>query len=165
MNMQELATKYHTGQKRKGKAGLPYIVHPEMVVKLLEEWGVPKTHPLLDIAWGHDLLEDTSITEQKILAVSSEEILENIKLLTCKKNKTEYMSDLANSGSLNAILVKAADRLCNTKDFIELKGKVCAGNYLKEADCIKAALLTQQDCPYVRNALIAWTELEKTLEH
>ena len=81
--MKKLAEKFHAGFFRKGKGHLPYIVHPKAVAETLLQWGEPADSPAIDMAWGHDLLEDTQAGENDILAVSSFEVLCGIKALTC----------------------------------------------------------------------------------
>ena len=80
--MKKLAKKYHTGQFRKGEEKLPYIIHPQAVAETLQKWGENPDSPTIMIAWGHDLLEDTCVSEGEILAVSNAEVLQSIKLLT-----------------------------------------------------------------------------------
>lgn len=122
--MRKLAEKYHAGQFRKGKEQLPYIVHPQAVVDLLLAWGEDPGSDVILTAWGHDLLEDTSVSEQEILAVSNKNVLDNIKMLTKPENMAKhlYMQNVAGCGRRDVLIVKAADRLCNTKDFISFKG-------------------------------------------
>ena len=70
----ELAEKYHAGQFRDGGNGVPYIVHPAAVVKTLREWGEPEDSPAIAMAWGHDLLEDTTVSEEEILAAAGDRV-------------------------------------------------------------------------------------------
>ena len=80
--MRKLAEKYHAGQFRKGEEKLPYIVHPQAVAETLERWGERPDSAAIQIAWGHDLLEDTSVSDAEIVAASSAEVLQGIKRLT-----------------------------------------------------------------------------------
>ena len=75
--MRHLAEKYHFGQFRKGEEKLPYIVHPQAVAETLLTWGANENSKLIQIAWGHDLLEDTTVSESEILAVSDAEVLKH----------------------------------------------------------------------------------------
>jgi len=134
-NMEALARKGHEGAIRKGREHLPYIVHPEAVVKLLKEWGYNETEDAvtLAVAWGHDLLEDTKVSDEEILAaggVLGEKILAGIKALTFVPPKEEvsdaewdrikgnYLADVAEKAAPEILVVKMADRLCNTRDFL-----------------------------------------------
>ena len=74
--MKALAEKYHDGKFRKGDERLPYIVHPQAVAATLVSWGEPENSVAVSAAWGHDLLEDTTVTESEIIAASSQEVLD-----------------------------------------------------------------------------------------
>ena len=163
--MKKTAEKYHAGQFRKGAEKLPYIVHPQAVAETLLAWGEKPASPAIQTAWGHDLLEDTCIAESEILAVASEEVLQNIKLLTRPDgmNKALYLQSIADSGNHDALLVKISDRICNSRDFIKLEGKLYAYQYLHEADCLLPALEQFSDDTVVKNALQAWKKLDDEL--
>ena len=101
----------------------------------------------------------------EILAVSSEEVLQNIKLLTRPDGmeKALYLQSVAASGKRDALLVKISDRICNTKDFVKLEGKLYAYQYLHEADELIPALEKFSDDSVVKNALQEWKSLDKQL--
>ena len=111
--IEQLAKRCHSGQFRKGKERLPYIVHPESVVRTLVEWGEPETAPSIAIAWGHDLLEDTSASEEEIRATSNDYVLAGIKVLTRSKgmDKQLYLQNISKNGNRDVLLVKIADRI------------------------------------------------------
>ena len=163
--MRQLAEKYHAGQFRKGEEKLPYIVHPQEVAETLLSWGEDENSKTIQIAWGHDLLEDTAVSESEILAASDAEVLNGIKHLTRAENieKSRYLEDIANCGIRDVLLVKISDRICNSKDFIKLKGSLYACQYLHEADCLIPALEKLSSDPVVKNALAAWNALDKAL--
>ena len=163
--MRQLAEKYHAGQFRKGEEKLPYIVHPQEVAETLLNWGEDENSKTIQIAWGHDLLEDTAASESEILAASDAEVLNGIKHLTRAENieKSRYLEDIANCGIRDVLLVKISDRICNSKDFIKLKGSLYACQYLHEADCLIPALEKLCLDPVVKNALAAWNALDETL--
>ena len=164
--MKNLAEFYHKGQFRKGEGNIPYIVHPQSVAELLLKWGENPQSPAIATAWGHDLLEDTQVSEAEILAVSDNNVLNNIKLLTRPRsmNKAWYLQQIAESGSREALLVKISDRICNSRDFIALKGELYAFQYLHEADCLLEALKLLAADGVVENALAEWNALDKVLE-
>ena len=163
--MKNLAEKYHAGKFRKGEGNIPYIVHPQAVVETLIGWGEAPDSPVISIAWGHDLLEDTKVTETEIAAVSDAAVLHAVKQLTCPKNMTKalYLQSIANSGNRDILLVKISDRICNTKDFVVFKGHLHAYQYLHKADCLLPALEKFSADPVVKNALQAWKKLDKSL--
>ena len=82
----EIAISAHKGQKYLG--GRDYIEHPKAVANLLE------TDEEKTIGYLHDVLEDTSITEEDLVTMGiSSEIVSAIKVLTKKRGEpyTEYI--------------------------------------------------------------------------
>ena len=163
--MKNLAARYHAGQFRKGEDRIPYISHPQRVAETLELWGAAPGSDIIQIAWGHDLLEDTCVTESEILAVSGEAVLRGIKALTCppETEKSLYLQDLADRGGRDILLVKLSDRINNSKDFVQLKGPLHAYQYLHKAECLIPALQQLPRDPVTENALKAWEELDEEL--
>ena len=105
----EFATNKHKGQRRIG--GADYITHPIAVCEIVKNQGFGEDYQIT--ALFHDLLEDTSATEQEILQFGNEEILTAVKLLT--KQKGYVMADYIGAIKENqmALVVKTADRLHN----------------------------------------------------
>ena len=144
-NMKALAERGHEGQVRKdGKT--PYAEHPRAVAALLAKWGVDDAATLA-VAWGHDLLEDTDVAEADILEAAGPrhgaEVLARIRMLTRDKAvwpvKRDWLRALAETADERALLVKCADRICNTRDFVPLSGAARARSYLADASAIFAA--------------------------
>jgi len=148
--MEELARKWHEGQFRRGPERLPYIVHPEAVVARLRQWGYDETADAatLAVAWGHDLLEDTKCSETEILAAGGAEVLAGIKALTFKlpkyprltdeefdARKDEYLHQVARTAAPEILIVKMADRFCNTMDFVRA-GNSWAAEYSRLGECL-----------------------------
>ena len=160
-----LAEKYHAGMFRRGKEGAPCIVHPTAVARQLTEWGEPETSPAVAMAWGHDLLEDTSVSEAEIRAAAGDRVLEGIKLLTRpnKEAKSRYLRRVAASGDREVLLVKLADRICNSRDFTDLNGALYAFQYLHSAECIRDALAALPSDEVTKAALAAWNALDREL--
>ena len=82
----ESAISAHKGQKDLG--GRDYIEHPKAVANLLE------TDEEKTVGYLHDVLEDTSITEEDLVTMGiSSEIVSAIKILTKKRGEpyTEYI--------------------------------------------------------------------------
>lgn len=132
--MRALATRGHMGMVRKGPGHVPYITHPAAVVARLRKWGVTDDETLA-IAWGHDLLEDTQVTEEEILAAGGAKVLDGVKALTHVKgeDKDAYLERLAATGTREQIMVKCADRLCNVEDFRKIGRDEYACEYLAKA--------------------------------
>ena len=145
--MKALAVRGHAGQLRKD-GRTPYVEHPRAVVALLRSWGVADAETLA-VAWGHDLLEDTDVTEKDILEAAGPrrgaEVLACIRTLTRDKAvwpvKRDWLRALAETADERALLVKCADRICNTRDFVPLSGAARARSYLADASAIFAAVL------------------------
>jgi (p)ppGpp synthase/HD superfamily hydrolase len=70
------ATNAHYGQF--DRSGLPYIFHPIRVMQLLNT----DDEELQCIALGHDLLEDTDVTQGQLIQLFSPRIVEGIHALT-----------------------------------------------------------------------------------
>ena len=99
MNAQEIATKAHEGQFRRDGV-TPYIKHPEEVASFFHE-----TSWLWEIAWLHDVLEDTEWTENDLFEAGIDYIvIEAVKLLTHRKDVSYegYVELLMESLSLTA---------------------------------------------------------------
>ncbi len=149
-NMEALARKWHEGAFRKGPGKVPYIVHPEAVVKQLREWGYNENDDAvtLAVAWGHDLLEDTKCPAEEIFAAGGDEVLAGIKALSFlppktqpltneewDKKKDEYIHNVAATAAPEILVVKMADRLCNTMDFVRANNK-WGDEYLRLGECL-----------------------------
>lgn len=167
--MMKLAKLRHSGQFRNARPGekpVPYFKHPEAVVKNLFDWGEPETSAAISIAWGHDLLEETTATEQEILDASDETVLEAIRVLTFRKGlKSRYLRNVARSGDRNILLVKISDRIQNSRDFISYSGRQSALEYLHKADCIYTAVRKLPSDPVLEKAVAAWQELDQSLQN
>ena len=111
----EYATKKHEGQYRTG--GKPYITHPLEVMNMLKERNYDINYQLVGLF--HDLLEDTDATEEEILNLSNDKVLEATKLLTKTKgyNMSDYIYKIKNNPI--AKTVKAMDRLHNLRCAVE----------------------------------------------
>ena len=103
------ATQKHEGQTRRG--GLAYVTHPIAVAEMMAKKGFGEDYIIAGLF--HDLLEDTDATDEEILALSNEEVLVAVKLLTKQKDyvMSEYMAGIV--ANPIAREVKAADRLHN----------------------------------------------------
>lgn len=157
--MQALADEWHYGVERKGKGHVPYIEHPRAVVAQLKAWGMTEgANPVpLAVAWGHDLVEDTRVPASAILNAAGEhglEVFEGILYLTFSRKEYPaasdhdeadwfYMERLAREAPPEILMVKLADRVCNTQDFMRNPPKdepTKPARYLHEADPILAAV-------------------------
>ena len=105
------ATLKHEGQTR--KEGIPYITHPVAVAQMLEQQGYSEEYQLAGLF--HDLLEDTDATEDEIIALAGQNVLEAVKLVTKEKgyDMADYMANILENPMAKA--VKIADRLHNLR--------------------------------------------------
>lgn len=129
----QLAKDGHGNKKRKDGV-TPYINHPVDVVKLLKSWGVSDSETLA-AAYDHDLLEDTDISENDIKSIVSPAVLNKVKKLTHLKGtpKDEYLKKLSEDADVWCVVIKAADRICNTIDFVAMGKFDYARKYFDKA--------------------------------
>lgn len=171
-----LAMIAHNGTNRKGPGNVPYIVHPHAVVAMLKGWGYTEQDDAvtLAVAWGHDVLEDTNTPESAILAVDDvlgERILAGIRTLTFKPGvpsghpdygrlKADYIANVARNALSEILVVKIADRLCNTLDFLADGETEHARAYLGYGEplCDRIA-----DCKYAAAITSTWHEVESSV--
>ena len=111
--MDQIVRKYHSKQLRNNKEGylspkVPYFDHLDSVRNILSfalykfgECQDPQLKKdILNAAIGHDLLEDTDITEAEIIEASNERVLSLIKELTNPvddEHTDQYMEQLKNA--------------------------------------------------------------------
>jgi len=121
-------------------------VHPLEVFKRIRGYGI-KDEKILSAAILHDILEDTEVTADILLEEFGPKVLEIVKELTHDgSDKHEYMESFVNK-SLDAIIIKIADRYSNVLDYYaDKKSKRYAAKYaLKAYPVIHAFLDKKQD--------------------
>jgi (p)ppGpp synthase/HD superfamily hydrolase len=117
-----LAMLAHTGQQRK-YTGEPYIIHPIAVRDKLVEYGVTCTLTL-SAALLHDVVEDTTITIQRLIDEVGLDVAELVYWLTDedlgKENNRRTRKQMAmwrlSRAPEKAIQIKLADLIDNAKD-------------------------------------------------
>lgn len=99
------------------KGGKPYFLHLMAVMQGLKE----KDEELQCIAVLHDIVEDTDVTHDEILAAFGYRVHTGVKLLTKQRGipYKQYLADIATNR--DAILVKMSD-LRHNADLRRLKG-------------------------------------------
>lgn len=110
LRMMELATDAHKGQV--DKANVDYILHPIRVAQIVtEQFGADPE--LIQIALGHDLIEDTAVTSLYLRCEGfSDRVVDGIIAITkLKSEKTEKYQDYKDRVFANedAMKVKWAD--------------------------------------------------------
>lgn len=116
-----LAAYHHRGQERKG--GLPYIVHPTSVARMLKNAGCGQE--IVAAALLHDVLEDTGCEVEEIEKVAGKkvakivcEITDKDKTAPWKLRKKNYLTGLQKA-SRSALCVSCADKADNTASLLE----------------------------------------------
>lgn len=151
----ELAVKWHAGQYRKEHktAGykIPFIVHPMQVMKVVFDWGAG-TEENLAAAATHDILEDTDITNDELLAeigVRSTQIVQELTFYEQVEDPTarpeqkhKYLQTFATK-SVNALVIKLADRACNVQDFINGGDGAYGAKYARKAEPLYEAVMSR----------------------
>jgi len=111
MTAQEIATQAHEGQFRRDGI-TPYIKHPEAVASFFKKGSMA-----WQVAWLHDVLEDTKWTEDDLVKAGMDDwVIVNVKWLTHRKEETyaQYITRVAHSEISKRI--KIADIFANLSD-------------------------------------------------
>lgn len=135
----ELATTAHAGQYRKKQArenepALPYITHPIRVLELVYRWGI-RNSEVLAAAVCHDVLEDTDIKPEILKEEIGLEAYAYVQYLTFSPeagSKDTYMASFGFK-PVPVLIIKLADRILNTQDFIFSDGATYAPIYWHKA--------------------------------
>ena len=107
-----VATAAHELQTDRG--GKPYILHPLAVMRITEEY-FGYDLDLMMIAVGHDLIEDTLITEESLRNLGfSDRVVNGILALSKDESKTYEDYKLQVKQNKDAMKVKYADLTHNT---------------------------------------------------
>lgn len=143
----KLATEAHFLQKRKG-SGIPYVVHPIEVMKRVSDYGIVDD-AILIAAVLHDVIEDCEqrYTDQlarlfgpKILNIV-EECSRPERDGATKADKYRFLESFK-SKSIESVIIKIADRMCNVMDYYRVKPKYAA-EYAMQAYPLVRAFITR----------------------
>ena len=110
------------GQKRK-YSGEPYIVHPIEVAEIVKT--VLHTPAMVAAAYLHDVLEDTQVTRDVLLAEFGEEVTTLVVWVTKvgvegnRARRKELDKDFLALAPAEAQTVKLADLIANTTSIVE----------------------------------------------
>ena len=127
------ALEAHQNQKR--EEGVPYIIHPVAVAKILTELKLDSA--TITTGLLHDTIEDTKVTYESVKKEFGEEVanlVDGVTKISALENKAASDSKaenfrkliLATSKDIRVLLVKLADRLHNmrTIQFVKDKDKI-----------------------------------------
>ena len=118
------AAEKHRFGKRKDELKSAYITHPIQAAEMLWEVGEIRDIDVLTAALLHDVLEDTSTTDEEISQPFGAQVLAIVKEVsddkTLPKDERKRRQVLhAPTLSLKAKYVKLADKICNVRDIRE----------------------------------------------
>lgn len=161
------AEKAHEGQTR-NFSGLPYFSHPKGVARILRDLGIEDV-VVISAALLHDTIEDTTVTYEDISNEFGVEIADLVEELTSdpiqtkQMGKKHYLLQKMLNMSLNALLIKLADRLHN---ILYLQGDDVKlsfiEKYYKETVYIIRGVKEEKTLSFLHNTLIA--KIEAVLE-
>tara|TARA_S200002703_G_C3783460_1_gene241500 strand:+ start:353 stop:769 length:417 start_codon:yes stop_codon:yes gene_type:complete len=110
----KIATDAHQGQTRWDKK-TPYISHPAAIARALIQQGYGEDYVV--VAWLHDVLEDTDVTDEQLLDVGiPERLVDSVRTISKKDNQKylDYILDV--QADEIARVVKIADITHNLSD-------------------------------------------------
>ena len=129
----QFALEAHQNQKR--EEGVPYIIHPVAVAKILTDLKLDSA--TITTGLLHDTIEDTKVTYDSVKEEFGEEVanlVDGVTKISALENKASSESKaenfrkliLATSKDIRVLLVKLADRLHNmrTIQFVKNKDKI-----------------------------------------
>jgi myo-inositol-1(or 4)-monophosphatase len=140
----------HKGQLRKGSK-LPFVIHPCSVLKIIRSWEI-SDNTMLKAVLAHDVIEDCEISYDKVEEIIGTEaaiivkeltfIPNKLRLVSVSKQKAEYLSSFSKR-SLQALVIKLADRIDNTMDFY-LDNDAYALKYWEKAEVLFYAFYSRK---------------------
>jgi len=158
-------------------AGVPYQVHLDTVVVILDEFGVfPQDEEVRMVGYLHDVVEDTPTTLEDLQEFGlSESIRDAVDFCTDEEGQnrktrkantirkwteTIEWEGLKTGWVMQAIVVKLADRIANLRQS-HLNNPSLLKMYRKEAEVFRAALITPA-LPWLPKAM--WEEYDKLVK-
>lgn len=117
------AAEKHKNQRRKDAEASPYINHPIALANVLATEGSVKDEEVLCAALLHDTIEDTETTEDELRQAFGEKVTAIVLEVTDdkslpKEKRKQLQIEHARHASLQAKLVKLADKICNLRDIL-----------------------------------------------
>ncbi len=154
------ALEAHQNQKR--DEGVPYIIHPVAVAKILTDLKLDSA--TITTGLLHDTIEDTNVTYETVKKEFGEEVanlVEGVTKISALEDKASTDSKaenfrkliLATSKDIRVLLVKLADRLHNMRTIQFLKDKEKIVRKAKETMEIYAPLADRMGMNRIRDEL------------
>ena len=154
------ALEAHQNQKR--EEGVPYIIHPVAVAKILTELKLDSA--TITTGLLHDTIEDTNVTYETVKKEFGEEVanlVEGVTKISALEDKASGDSKaenfrkliLATSKDIRVLLVKLADRLHNMRTINFIKDKEKIKRKAKETMEIYAPLADRMGMHRIRDEL------------
>ena len=154
------AVEAHQNQKR--DEGVPYIIHPVAVAKILTELKLDSA--TITTGLLHDTIEDTNVTYESVKKEFGEEVanlVDGVTKISALENKASDDSKaenfrkliLATSKDIRVLLVKLADRLHNMRTIQFVKDKEKKIKKAKETMEIYAPLAERMGMNTIRDEL------------
>ena len=154
------ALEAHQNQKR--DEGVPYIIHPVAVAKILTELKLDSA--TITTGLLHDTIEDTNVTYESVKKEFGEEVanlVDGVTKISALENKASEDSKaenfrkliLATSKDIRVLLVKLADRLHNMRTIQFVKDKEKKIKKAKETMEIYAPLAERMGMNSIRDEL------------
>ena len=136
--------------------GLPYTHHLAAVEQVLRRFGVEE-HAMLEAAWLHDVVEDTTTKLKDVAEMFGERVAALVGSVTNEPGPNRKMRGLATYPKTLAqeggVCLKLADRIAN----VEAGGKL-VDMYRKEYDGFRRALYTPGICEEM------WAHLDELMK-
>jgi guanosine-3',5'-bis(diphosphate) 3'-pyrophosphohydrolase len=119
-----LAAHKHRDQRRKDVEASPYINHPIGLANVLASEGGVSSTVVLCAAVLHDTIEDTQTTHAELQSLFGDEIAGVVAEVTDDKSlpkaeRKRLQVEHAAHISVQARLVKLADKICNLRDIVQ----------------------------------------------
>lgn len=153
------ASKAHEGQKR-DFSGDAYITHPIDVVQIIVDEFKIADPEVIASAYLHDVIEDCNVTEEELIAKFNTFIADNVMMVSHTKEqdkipyyKNYYLADIATCAEIEPAIIKIADRIANTRDFIKAGKTNYAKKYFHKADAIYARIYMEKNYPLIEKAI------------
>ena len=117
------AAEKHRDQRRKDADASPYINHPIALANVLANEGDITNEDVLIAALLHDTIEDTQTSEEELKKEFGSKITSIVIEVTDDKSLPKAQRKLqqiehASHSSIEAKLVKLADKICNLRDML-----------------------------------------------